>query len=126
MKIYEYPKCSTCRAAKKFIKEHNITAEFVDITKQTPTIEEIKNILTTFNLPLKKLFNTSGVKYRELNLKDVLPTASEEDAIKILLSDGMLIKRPLAFNCDQEILLLGFKKEEWSDKLTAASLESWK
>ncbi|MBF0715943.1 arsenate reductase family protein [Gemelliphila palaticanis] len=119
MKIYEYPKCSTCRAAKKFIKEHNINAEFIDITKEQPSKEEIKNILKTFNIPLKKLFNTSGVKYKELKLKDVLPNISEDEAIDILLSDGMLIKRPLAFHCSQETLLLGFKEDEWSAALTA-------
>lgn len=119
MKIYEYPKCSTCRAAKKFIKDNNINATFIDITKEQPSKEEIKNILKIFNIPLKKLFNTSGVKYKELKLKDVLPNISEDEAIDILLSDGMLMKRPLAFNCPQETLLLGFKENEWSMALTA-------
>lgn len=123
MIIYEYPKCSTCRAAKKLITTNNIKANFIDITKTTPTKEEIKDILDTFKIPIKKLFNTSGIKYRELALKDKLPTLTNDEAIELLISDGMLIKRPLAFNCKQEILLLGFKKEEWLATFTDYKLE---
>ena len=71
------------------------------------------------------MFNTSGLKYKELNLKDKLPTLSENEAIDILVSDGMLIKRPLAFYCDQEVLLLGFKKEDWNNKLTTTVPKIW-
>lgn len=113
MKIYEYPKCSTCRAAKKFITEKNINAQFIDITKEQPTKEDINKILEQFDIDLKKLFNTSGIKYRELNLKDKLPTLTTDEQIEILLSDGMLIKRPLAYDFDKNILLIGFKPDIW-------------
>lgn len=117
MKIYIYPNCSTCRIAKKFVEEHKINAELIDITKNQPTKEEIKAILTSFNIPIKKLFNTSGLKYKELNIKDKLIKATEDEAIEILISDGMLMKRPFAFNISQEILLLGFKEDVWKCKL---------
>ncbi|MBF0713947.1 arsenate reductase family protein, partial [Gemella sp. GH3] len=87
MLIYEYPKCSTCRAAKKFINEKNIDAKFIDITKEQPSKEDINKILEQFNIDIKKLFNTSGLKYRELGLKDKLPTLNLEEKIDILLSD---------------------------------------
>lgn len=117
MKIFEYPKCSTCRAAKKFINNNNIKASFYDITKEPPTTEEIKSILNTFKIDIKKLFNTSGMKYRELNLKDKLPHIDLDEKIKILISDGMLIKRPLAFDLANEILLIGFKEVKWEEQL---------
>ncbi|MDO4813759.1 MAG: Spx/MgsR family RNA polymerase-binding regulatory protein [Gemella sp.] len=117
MKIYEYPKCSTCKAAKKFINSNNIDARFIDITTECPSKEDIARILTTFDIELKKLFNTSGIKYRELGLKDKLPTLSQDEQIEILLSDGMLIKRPLAYDFDKKIFLQGFKEEIWSDTL---------
>ncbi|QWQ38817.1 arsenate reductase family protein [Gemella sp. zg-570] len=117
MKIYEYPKCSTCRAAKKFIKNNDIDAEFIDVTKQTPTKEDIKNILKNFGVPIKKLFNSSGILYREGKLKEILPNLSLDEQIDLLLSDGMLIKRPLAFDVDNEVFLLGFKEEEWEKQI---------
>lgn len=117
MLIYEYPKCSTCKKAKKFISENEISAEFVDITKQTPTKEDFEKILKIFNVPIKKLFNTSGIKYKELQLKDKLPNYSNEEAIKLLTSDGMLIKRPIAFDFEKNFLLVGFKEEIWKETL---------
>lgn len=117
MKIYEYPKCSTCRAAKKFITNNNLDAEFIDITVEQPSKEEILNILKNFNLDIKKLFNTSGVKYRELKLKEKLNGIPLDEQIDILLSDGMLMKRPLCFDLKNEILLIGFKEPQWEKQL---------
>ncbi|MBF0709898.1 MULTISPECIES: Spx/MgsR family RNA polymerase-binding regulatory protein [unclassified Gemella] len=117
MKIYEYPKCSTCRSAKKFINANNIKADFVDIKSSCPSKEDINTILDTFNVELKSLFNTSGNMYRELGLKDKLPTLSQDEQIKILLSDGMLIKRPLAYDFNKKIFLQGFKENIWKETL---------
>lgn len=117
MLIYEYPKCSTCKKAKKFISENEIVAEFIDITKQTPTKEDFEKILEIFDMPIKKLFNTSGMKYKKLHLKDKLPNYSNEEAIKLLISDGMLIKRPIAFDFEKKFLLIGFKEEHWKETL---------
>lgn len=117
MKIFEYPKCSTCKAAKKFITSHNIPANFVDITLEQPTKDDILKILATFDVELKKLFNTSGIKYRELQLKDKLPQLSEAEQIDILLSDGLLIKRPLGFDFEKKQLLIGYKEDIWTKTL---------
>lgn len=111
MKIYEYPKWTTCKKAKKFLAEDNINAEFIDITKQTPSEEELKELLEHF--PLKKLFNTSGNKYKELNLKEKFDKLSIDEAIKLLTSDGMLIKRPVLIDDKNKIYLVGFKENEW-------------
>ena len=115
MKIYHYPKCTTCKRAKKFIEDNNIKVDFVDITEEQPSASDIKKILDEFEIDVKKLFNTSGMKYRELGLKDKLKEMSEKEKIDLLISDGMLIKRPLAFDLKKKILLRGFKEEEWKD-----------
>lgn len=115
--IYEYPPCSTCRKAKKLLIEHNIEANYFNVKETTPTIEEFKKIIETFDLPLKKLFNTSGLVYKELGLKDKLETLSLDEALQLLHKNGMLIKRPLAFDLKNDILLLGFKEEVWEKAL---------
>ena len=117
LNIYEYPTCSTCRKAKKLLLEHNIEANYFNVKETTPTIEEFKKIIETFDLPLKKLFNTSGLVYKELGLKDKLATLTQEEALKLLHENGMLIKRPLAFDFKNDILLLGFKEELWEKAL---------
>ena len=107
----EYPKCSTCKKAKKFLDENNI--KYIDrhILEETPNVEELSKWIKRSNLDINKFFNTSGIKYRELNLKEKLKTIRDEEKIKILASDGMLIKRPLFISDD--IILIGFKQSEW-------------
>ncbi len=111
MQFIEYAKCSTCKKAKKFLDDKGI--KYVDraIKEDTPTYEEISSWVEKFNIPIKKLFNTSGMKYRELNLKEKLDSMSDTEKIKLLSSDGMLIKRPLCVNEDK--ILIGFKEKEW-------------
>ena len=113
MEFIEYSKCSTCKKAKKFLDDNNI--KYVDraIKENTPTCEEISLWVNKFSIPIKKLFNTSGVKYRELNLKEKLDCMSDDEKIKLLSSDGMLIKRPLLVSDD--VVLIGFKEKEWKD-----------
>lgn len=115
IKFYGYSKCSTVRKAKKWLNENNIDFEEIEITENPPTKEELEKMYKLSNLELKKFFNTSGVKYRELGLKDVIKTESDDKLLEILSSDGMLIKRPLV--CDGENVLVGFKEEEWKNKL---------
>lgn len=107
----EYPKCSTCKKAKKWLKENNI--EFVErnIVTETPTTEELIQWIEKSGQDIKKWFNTSGLKYKELNLKDKLPTMTNEEKIKLLTSDGMLIKRPILVS--EKEILIGFKEEMW-------------
>jgi arsenate reductase len=112
MLFIEYPKCSTCKKAKKYLIDNNIDFTERDITKDIPTKEELKKYLNlTDHKNINKFFNTSGIKYRELNLKDKLPTMTLEEKIDLLSSDGMLIKRPLLV-LDNNILL-GFKEKEY-------------
>ena len=115
--IYEYPTCSTCRKAKKLLTENNIEVTYFNVKEKTPTVAELKKIIETFDLPLKKLFNTSGLVYKELGLKDKLETLSLDEALTLLHENGMLIKRPLAFDFKNDILLLGFKEETWEKAL---------
>lgn len=108
----EYPKCSTCKKAKKLLEENNI--EFLDrnIVEEIPTIDELTEWIERSGLDIKKWFNTSGLKYKELNLKEKLINMSYQEKIELLASDGMLIKRPLLVS-DKEIFT-GFKEEEWN------------
>lgn len=107
----EYPKCSTCKKAKKFLDENNI--KYIDrhILEETPNVEELSKWIKRSNLDINKFFNTSGIKYRELNLKEKLKTIRDEEKIKLLASDGMLIKRPLLIT--DNLILVGFKQSEW-------------
>lgn len=115
MLFLQYPKCSTCKKAKKWLDEHEV--EYIDrhIVKENPSYEELKKWYERSTLVLKKFFNTSGMLYKEMKLKDKLPTMSEEEQLKLLATNGMLIKRPLVVNGDT--VLTGFKKAEWEEKL---------
>ena len=110
-----YPKCSTCQKAKKWLDEHNIKYTERHIVEANPTDEELKEWHEKSALPLKKFFNTSGLLYKEMQLKDKLPDMSEEEQLKLLATNGMLVKRPLVVGDD--VVLVGFKEKEWTDKL---------
>ena len=91
----EYPKCSTCKKAKKWLEDHQVNYDDRHIVEDNPTMEELKEWVGRSGLPLRRFFNTSGMKYRELQLKDRLPKMSEEEQLELLATDGMLVKRPL-------------------------------
>ncbi|WP_418482696.1 arsenate reductase family protein [Frisingicoccus sp.] len=107
----EYPKCSTCKRAKKYLEEHGVAFEDRHIVEDRPTADELKAWIGRSGYPVKKFFNTSGMKYRELGLKEKLPEMSEDEQIQLLASDGMLVKRPLIVEDDR--ILVGFKEKEW-------------
>ncbi len=107
----EYPKCSTCKKAKKWLVDNNIDFKERNIVTQTPTVEELSKWIQKNGQDIKKWFNTSGLKYKELNLKDKLVSMSDKEKIELLASDGMLIKRPLLIS--DEVILIGFKEELW-------------
>lgn len=111
--LIEYPKCSTCQKAKKFLTENNIDFETRNIVTETPTIEELKEWIKISGIPINKFFNTSGLLYRSMNLKEELKSLSDKEKIAMLASNGMLIKRPLLVLPKKNIVLLGFKIEEW-------------
>lgn len=106
-----YPKCSTCQKAKKWLNENNMKFEERHIVEDNPTYEELKDWYKKSGLPLKKFFNTSGMLYREMQLKDKLPTMNEDDMLKLLATNGMLVKRPLLIDGDK--VRVGFKEAEW-------------
>ena len=110
-----YSKCSTCQKAKKWLDEHQISYEDRHIVENNPTFEELKDWYERSGLPLKKFFNTSGMLYKEMKLKDKLPEMSEEEQLKLLATDGMLVKRPLVVDGDN--VLTGFKEAEWAEKM---------
>ena len=107
----EYPKCSTCKKAKKWLEENNISFNDRNIAEQNPTKEELKEWHKKSGLPLKRFFNTSGLLYKELALKDKLKDMSEEEQYTILSTNGMLVKRPLIIT--ENSILIGFKEAEW-------------
>ena len=111
MLFLEYPKCSTCQKAKKWLDEHQIPYEDRHIVENNPTFEELKDWYERSGLPLKKFFNTRGMLYKEMKLKDKLPEMSEEEQLKLLATNGMLVKRPLIVDGDR--VLTGFKMAEW-------------
>ena len=115
MLFLEYPKCSTCQKAKKWLDEHQIAYEDRHIVENNPTFEELKDWYERSGLPLKKFFNTSGMLYKEMKLKDKLPEMSEEEQLKLLATNGMLVKRPLIVDGDR--VLIGFKMAEWETLL---------
>ncbi len=110
-----YPKCSTCRKAKKWLEENNIEFEERHIIDDNPTYEELKEWYEKSGLSLNRFFNTSGMKYRELKLKDKRPDMSEDEQLKLLATDGMLVKRPVIVSDD--VILTGFKVKEWEENL---------
>lgn len=107
----EYPACSTCQKAKKWLNENGIEYTDRHIVEQNPTAEELKEWVKRSGLPLKKFFNTSGLVYKSMELKDKLPSMSEEEQISLLATNGKLVKRPLIVG--DNIVLVGFKAEEW-------------
>lgn len=110
-----YPKCSTCQKAKKWLEDNQISFEERHIVEETPSKEELETWIKESKLDIKKFFNTSGLKYKELKLKEKLPQMTEEEKIKLLSSNGMLIKRPLLIS--DKGVLVGFKEKEWREIL---------
>lgn len=110
-----YPKCTTCQKARKWLDENQIAYEFRDIKLENPTYEELSRWHQRSGLPLKKFFNTSGLLYKSMGLKDRLPGMSEEEMLKLLATDGMLVKRPLLVG--EDFVLVGFKESQWTEKL---------
>lgn len=115
MLFVEYPKCTTCKKAKKWLDDNNLTYTDRHIKEQNPTIEELKEWHKKSGLPLKRFFNTSGNLYKELGLKDKLPTMTEEEQYELLATDGMLVKRPIIVT--EEKVFTGFKEEVWKELL---------
>lgn len=110
-----YPKCSTCKKAMNWLEKNNIAFELRNIKENNPSIDEIKKWHNKSNLPLKKFFNTSGLLYKSMELKDKLPHMNEDEQLTLLASDGMLVKRPILVKDDT--VLVGFKESEWAEKL---------
>ena len=111
----EYPRCSTCQKAGKWLREHSVEYQDRHIVEDRPTEEELKTWIQTSGLPVKKFFNTSGKRYKELGLKDRLPSMSDGEQIALLATDGMLVKRPLLVG--DGVVIPGFKEKEWTEKL---------
>ena len=112
MLFIEYPKCSTCKKAKKHLEDLGVQFEDRNIVEENPTAEELRTWIGRSGYPVKKFFNTSGMKYRELGLKDKLPQMSDEEKIELLSTDGMLVKRPILIDGDR--ILVGFRETEWT------------
>ncbi len=110
-----YPKCTTCRKAGKWLDENNIAYQFRDIKVENPSYDELAAWHQRSGLPLKKFFNTSGLLYKSMELKDKLPDMSEDEMLRLLAADGMLVKRPLLIGDD--FVLVGFKEAEWKGRL---------
>ena len=115
MQFICYPKCSTCQKARKWLEANHLEFTERHIVEENPSYEELKECYAESGLPLKKFFNTSGMLYKEMQLKDKLPTMSEEEQLKLLATNGMLVKRPLIVNGN--IILTGFKEAEWEKAL---------
>lgn len=111
----EYPKCTTCRKAKKWLEEKNIDFEDRDIKENKPTKEELKKWLDMSGLGIKKFFNTSGMLYREKGMKDKVSVLSEDELLDILAEDGMMVKRPIVVSGEK--VLVGFKEADWEETL---------
>lgn len=111
MVFLQYPPCSTCKKAKVWLDARGIAYEDRHIKENNPTYEELKTWQAKSGLPLKRFFNTSGLKYKELNLRERLPEMSEEEQLRLLASDGMLVKRPILVT--ESAVLVGFKEAEW-------------
>ena len=111
----QYPKCSTCKKAKQWLEKNNISFQDRHIVLETPTEKELETWIEKSGYEIKKFFNTSGLKYKELNLKEKLPTMDDKEKIRLLASDGMLIKRPILIT--QGKIYVGFKEKEWEELL---------
>ncbi|MBQ2928255.1 MAG: arsenate reductase family protein [Oscillospiraceae bacterium] len=116
MLFLEYPPCSTCKKARKWLEDNGVAFTSRHIKEQNPSYEELSQWLRSSGLPVKKFFNTSGLQYRALQLKDKLPSMSTEEQLHLLATDGMLVKRPLVITEDGQVLT-GFKEAEWSKLL---------
>ena len=112
IKFICYPKCTTCQKGKKWLDDNKIEYELRDIKLDNPTLNELTEWYKKSGLPLKKFFNTSGLLYKSLDLKNKLPTMTEDEMLKLLATDGMLVKRPILI--DTDFVLVGFKEAEWS------------
>ena len=117
MLVLVYRKCSTCQKALKWLEEHNVEFEERPIVEENPTFEELKAWYAKSGMPLKIFFNTSGLLYKDMGLKDKLPTMSEDEELKLLATNGMLVKRPLVVGDD--FVLTGFREKEWEEHLLA-------
>ena len=115
MQFVCYPKCTTCQKAGKWLREKGVAFEERHIKENNPTAEELRAWHKQSGLPLKKFFNTSGLQYKALQLKDRLPTMSEDEQLALLASDGMLVKRPILLG--EDFVLVGFKEQEWAETL---------
>ena len=115
IKFICYPKCTTCQKALRWLDDNKIEYELRDIKENNPSLEELSAWYKMSGLPLKKFFNTSGLLYKSMALKEKLPTMSDEEQLKLLATDGMLVKRPLVIG--EGFVLVGFKDSEWSEKL---------
>ena len=115
LKFICYAKCTTCQKARKWLDENNIEYEFRDIKNENPTVEELTEWYKVSGLPLKKFFNTSGLLYKSMELKNKLPAMSDDEMLALLATDGMLVKRPIAVG--EGFVLVGFKEAEWKVKL---------
>lgn len=115
MKFYQYPKCSTCVKARKYLAANSIDAQSINIAEQAPSVDELATMLASYDGNIKKLFNTSGMQYRELNMKERLPGMTSEEALELLADNGMLVKRPFLLNDGRG--LVGFKEAEWESFL---------
>ena len=113
MLFIEYPKCTTCQKAKKFLVDNNVDFTDRHIKEDNPTYDELKLWYEKSGLPLKKFFNTSGLLYKSMDLKNKLPEMSEEEQLKLLSTDGMLVKRPILIT--EEKILVGFRENQWLD-----------
>lgn len=110
-----YPKCTTCKKAQAYLDAKGAAYEFRDIKQENPSEEELRQWWKTSGLPLKKFFNTSGLQYKALGLKDKLPAMSEEEQLALLATDGLLVKRPILVGDD--FVLVGFKEDQWEEKV---------
>lgn len=110
-----YPRCSTCKKAQSWLDERNISYTYRDIKEENPSFDELKEWYERSGLELKRFFNTSGLLYKSLQLKDKLPSMTDEEKLSLLSTDGMLVKRPLLIADD--FILVGFKEKEWAEKL---------
>ena len=115
IKFICYPKCTTCQKAKKWLDDNGIEYELRDIKMENPTFDELSNWYAKSGLPLKKFFNTSGLLYKSMDLKNKLPEMSEEEQLRLLSTDGMLVKRPILITNDK--ILVGFRENEWYDAI---------
>ncbi|KXB66787.1 transcriptional regulator, Spx/MgsR family [Aedoeadaptatus coxii] len=113
MLFIHYPKCSTCKKAKAYLDDRGVAYEERHIVEDHPSYEELKKWYEMSDYPLKRFFNTSGMRYREMGLKDKLPDMSEDEQLKLLATDGMLVKRPILIDGDR--VRVGFKEKEWDE-----------